>query len=293
MMQHIAMVNGSPIDQFEFDQMVQSYSLETYKKKADQLNDEEQKEARNFALVKVLARELIFQSALSYGVVATEKSVDEVMDDTVKDFKGVEEFEQALMRGGIDVAYYRRMIRKDLTVNLMSEKKLAEVPEPDSEAIEGVYNSYPDKMCELPSVRANHILVMISEGDVEAAEREINRIHAMVDEKPFEELAQQFSQCPSATNGGDLGYFQERDMVPEFSKLAFSLEPGVVGGPVQTQFGFHLIRVKERNEGRTLSLEESTPKIVQFLKQEEGSKLLEDWVNDLKQEAAVELKIEV
>ena len=273
--------------------MVQSFSRETYKKNSDQLTDGELKEARNFALVKVLARELIFQAGLSCGVVATEESVDVEMEKTVKDFKGPEEFESALQRGGIDSTYFRRMIRKDLSVNLMTDKKLAEVPDPTDADIENVYTTYPEKMRELPTVRASHILAKISESNVDAAEKEINEVLQLTETKPFEELAQQFSHCPSAASGGDLGYFKERDMVPEFSQVAFSLSPGIVGGPVQTQFGFHLIKVSDKKEGRSLTLEESIPKIVQFLKQEEGSKLLEEWVNSLKEEASVELKIEV
>jgi peptidyl-prolyl cis-trans isomerase C len=58
----------------------------------------------------------------------------------------------------------------------------------------------------------------------------------------FATLATQFSECPSKANGGDLGAFGPGQMVKPFEDLAFSLEVGAIGGPVQTQFGFHMIQ---------------------------------------------------
>jgi peptidyl-prolyl cis-trans isomerase C len=58
----------------------------------------------------------------------------------------------------------------------------------------------------------------------------------------FSTLATQFSECPSKANGGDLGVFGPGQMVKSFEELAFSLPVGAIGGPVQTQFGFHMIQ---------------------------------------------------
>lgn len=60
--------------------------------------------------------------------------------------------------------------------------------------------------------------------------------------KTFEQLAKDFSQCPSGENGGSLGEFAKGMMVPSFEKAAFALNVGEVSGPVKTQFGFHLIK---------------------------------------------------
>lgn len=64
----------------------------------------------------------------------------------------------------------------------------------------------------------------------------------------FAEMAKQFSSCPSGQQGGELGTFGRGQMVPEFDKAVFEGEVGAVQGPVQTQFGYHLLEVTSRND---------------------------------------------
>jgi len=64
----------------------------------------------------------------------------------------------------------------------------------------------------------------------------------------FEELAKQHSKCPSGQRGGDLGAFSPGQMVEEFDGVVFSGDLGKIHGPVQTQFGFHLIEITSRTE---------------------------------------------
>ena len=89
--------------------------------------------------------------------------------------------------------------------------------------------------------RARHILVRTAE-QAEDLKQQI------ADGADFAELAQQHSQCPSGRNGGDLGEFAPGQMVKEFNDVCFNDEVGVVHGPVQTQFGYHLIEVTSRTD---------------------------------------------
>lgn len=87
-------------------------------------------------------------------------------------------------------------------------------------------------------VNAAHILLN-SEKD---AANVMNRISKGED---FAALAKRFSKCPSKSKGGDLGWFGKGQMVPEFEEAAFSVPQGSVIGPVKTEFGYHIIFVKE------------------------------------------------
>lgn len=88
-------------------------------------------------------------------------------------------------------------------------------------------------------VKASHILV--------PTEGEAKIIKTMLDDgDDFAVLARRYSECPSKAAGGDLGYFKRGQMVKEFENAAFSLPVGQVSEPVQTQFGWHIIKVTDR-----------------------------------------------
>ncbi|HSK47902.1 MAG TPA: peptidylprolyl isomerase [Coriobacteriia bacterium] len=88
---------------------------------------------------------------------------------------------------------------------------------------------------------ARHILV--------PTEEKCNELKQQIaDGADFAEVAKQNSTCPSGQRGGDLGAFSPGQMVKEFNDVCFNDEVGVVHGPVQTQFGFHLIEVTKRED---------------------------------------------
>lgn len=93
--------------------------------------------------------------------------------------------------------------------------------------------------CAVTSVRASHILVD-TKAEADSIKCQINKGAS------FEALAKKYSKCPSGENGGDLGYFERGQMVKPFEDAAFSLPVGKVSEPVQTQFGWHLIKVCDK-----------------------------------------------
>ena len=95
-------------------------------------------------------------------------------------------------------------------------------------------------------IRAAHILRSTDGRDKETALKEIEDIKAEIDGgADFGDLAKANSDCPSGSGGGDLGRFVKGMMVPEFEQAAFGLDVGEVSGPVETDFGYHLIHRTE------------------------------------------------
>ena len=93
---------------------------------------------------------------------------------------------------------------------------------------------------------ASHILI---KGGAEAANK-LEDLKAEIGDSPlsFASAASQYSECPSASRGGDLGSFGPGAMVKEFDKVVFQEDIGVVHGPIKTQFGYHLIYIRDRTE---------------------------------------------
>lgn len=118
-----------------------------------------------------------------------------------------------------------------------------------------------------PKAQAKHILVETEE----ACQKVLKEIES--GEKTFEEAAAAYSTCPSKAQGGDLGSFGRGQMVKEFDEAVFSAEVGKVLGPVQTQFGYHLIRVDALDQGSTASFAQAATQIRQHLVNEKQNKV--------------------
>jgi peptidyl-prolyl cis-trans isomerase C len=107
------------------------------------------------------------------------------------------------------------------------------------DAMKKVYEDAAKQISGEQEVHARHILV--------ETEDEAKAIKAELDKgADFAELAKKKSKDPGASDGGDLGFFTKEQMVPEFSEVAFKLEPGKISDPVKSQFGWHIIKVEEK-----------------------------------------------
>ena len=102
-----------------------------------------------------------------------------------------------------------------------------------------VYEEASKQITGEVEVRARHILVE-TEDEAKAVAEELKK------GADFAELAKKKSKDPGASDGGDLGFFTKDQMVPEFSAVAFALEPGKISDPVKSQFGWHVIKVEEK-----------------------------------------------
>lgn len=119
------------------------------------------------------------------------------------------------------------------------------------EALHKTYEDAVKSMGKQEEVRARHILIRAKPGDKKASEEAKKKIEAIIAQlkggADFAKLAKEDTEDPSGkANGGDLGYFTEKQMVPEFAKVAFSLKKGEISGPVHTQFGWHVIKVEDK-----------------------------------------------
>ena len=120
-----------------------------------------------------------------------------------------------------------------------------------------------------PQIRARHILVKTEEKAKELYEM-------IAHDGDFADLAKKHSTGPSGKDGGDLGYFGEGQMVPEFSKAAFALKVGEVSLPVKTKFGWHLIKVEDRRETSFPPFADLKERIVNHLAQRKAQSVAED-----------------
>jgi len=145
------------------------------------------------------------------------------------------------------------------------------------EAMKAVYADASKQITSEEEVHARHILVPTEE-EAKKVEDELKK------GADFAELAKKESKDPGASDGGDLGFFTKEQMVPEFSKVAFALEPGKISDPVKTQFGWHIIKVEEKRARKAPTFDQVKPQIEQFVTR----KAQADYVAKLRETAKVE-----
>jgi peptidyl-prolyl cis-trans isomerase C len=156
---------------------------------------------------------------------------------------------------------------------LASEGKAATT----DDAMKKVYEEASKQITGDQEVHARHILVE-TEDEAKAVEDELKK------GADFAELAKKKSKDPGASDGGDLGFFTKDQMVPEFSAVAFALEPGKVSDPVKTQFGWHVIKVEEKRARKAPDFDQVKAQIETYVTR----KAQADYVAKLRDGAKIE-----
>ena len=162
------------------------------------------------------------------------------------------------------LAEAREQIARSLYVERYLEEQMTE------EALRAEYEQMKSDNANVKEVRARHILV--------ETEDAANALIAQLDDgADFAELARENSTGPTASNGGDLGYFTKDAMVPEFSNVAFATEAGTYSEePVKTQFGWHVIMVEDVRNRQVPTFEEMEPVLRQQMQQDVVNNLVEN-----------------
>jgi peptidyl-prolyl cis-trans isomerase C len=145
------------------------------------------------------------------------------------------------------------------------------------QAMKKVYDDASKQISGEQEVHARHILVQ--------TEDEAKQVKAELDKgADFAKLAKEKSKDPGASDGGDLGFFTKDQMVPEFSTVAFSLEPGKISDPVKTQFGWHIIKVEEKRNRKPPEFDQVKGQIENYVTR----KAQADYVAKLRDSAKIE-----
>jgi len=153
---------------------------------------------------------------------------------------------------------------------------LAQSQDVTDEEIAAYYEANKASMQQEEQVNARHIIVVVKEDAPESAQTEAKKKIEKILEKvqageDFSALAKGFSEGPSAPNGGALGWVGRGVTVPEFEKAAFETKKGEFTGLVKTQFGWHIIKVEDRKDASTKSLEDSYEEVKAVIAQEKAS----------------------
>lgn len=222
------------------------------------LSPEEEKRIRQEVLDGLVANLLMSVHAEKVGIEIPDDEIDSSLENVIDENKralgGEEAFNRQLEREGMTIDQLRSMFREKIKVSMLIDRLMRREVMSDLEVTEGeTKRYYTEHLSELPkrpeTVRLAHILIAPKASEAleeKALERILEAQRKVLAGEDFAEVAREFSDDPSAGNGGSLGYIVLEDLnSPAFETAARKLTVGETSDPVLTQFGYHLIKLED------------------------------------------------
>lgn len=209
-------------------------------------------EARNAAVRALAVRELLLQEARSQGCTG---EADDMIDD---------------------------LLAREL-----------KVPQAGEEECRQYYSANPQRFHSPTLLEASHILLAAAPDDSEGRERALEQARVLIDAlvrdgSAFGALAREYSACPSKEQGGNLGQLSKGSTVPEFERQVFAADTGLMTRPVESRYGYHVVRVDRKIPGELLPFEAVKEKVGQYLEQRVFNTALSQYIRILSGAAQIE-----
>ncbi len=287
----LARVNGENVTRADFDRLIKNMELGAGQKVPAERRDE----IFRRSLDQLITYTLLRQESQARKIAVTSAEVEARVADMRKQFPSEAQFRTALKERGMTAERLREDARIDMVITKMMEAEVAALPAATDQEARDFYQKNPDKFQEPESVRASHILIPTQNVD-EATKKQIRaQVESVLkmakSGTDFAQLAREYSKDGSAAQGGDLGFFARGRMVPQFEQAAFALKVGEISGIVESQFGYHIIKVTERKPAGVVPYERVAGQIQQFLTEERKRQRAEAFVADLKKKARIEVLV--
>ncbi len=252
---------------------------------------------RDSVVDMLIEKQLINETLKAKKIEVKDADVDARFDEMVQEFvkesgKKAEEVDAELDKMGVTRANIKEQIRLQTGIEKLFEADPSYKAVSDEDA-KKFYDESPQNFQHPEQVQASHILIKVDQNADEATKKAaktkcedlLKKVKAGGD---FAALAKENSDCPSKEKGGDLGMFEKGKMVPQFEQAAFAMKVGDVSDIVETQFGYHIIKLTNKQEAKTDSFADVKPKIVQYLKGRQMNQFFETLRQEMKDKAKVE-----
>ena len=293
----VARVNGYAIGRAELEEAISRIEAQV----GGPLPDSERSHVIREILDQLIAYRLLAQEAAARGIAVSEAELDAEVAQVQAQFPSEEVFTQALAQQQTTLAGFRAETERQIVVSRLLQGEIAAQIAITPEQVTTFYEENADQFRQDAQVQASHILIAVPSGAEESA-RDYARddardlaeaVLAEIDTGgDFAALAREHSDDPgSGAMGGDLGFFGEGAMVPEFEQAAFALQPGETSGLVETQFGYHIIRVVDRQAPRTVPLDDVRAQVEEFLAGRTEQEATQKFIDTLRARGTIDVLI--
>lgn len=295
----VATVNGTDIVQSSVDEMVEAQ----FRKMADRTSqlppafaEQLKKQLGQQTLDRLILERLLDEQAKKAGIEITDEQVTEKLTEMAAQQGPPLSLEQLRARiegSGQTFDRLRQEIRKGLSYEKLFEAQWSGKIDITDDDIQKYYSENPGEFETAEQVRASHILIKPEtnadpNGAKAAARAKAQDLLKQIkDGADFGALAKAHSDCPSSAEGGDLGFRGRGEWTQPFEKAAFELKPGQVSDIVETEFGYHIVKVTDRKDAGIVPLEQAKEEIIEKLQARKKAEIAEAYVRSLKDNADI------
>ena len=294
-------VNDEVITQADLQKMA-DMMLQQYQAQAQgaPISDEIKAQALKSAEDNAITEKLIAIAVAGSGIVVSDEEVASTIAQIKTSIPEGMTFEAALASQGMTLEALKKNIKTDMAARQLFESQTKDVPAATEADAQAFYDGNPQNF-ESPASPANasasHILLSFEPGEDDAAKAaklaqlEAIRADIVAETTTFEDAAKAHSGCPSGAQGGSLGQFGKGQMVPEFEAAVFSQDVDAVSEVVETSFGYHIIKVTDRQEAgepSTTAFAEAKDQILNYLTQNAKGEAAQAYIQSLRDSATIE-----
>lgn len=294
----VARINDEIVTYYELKQAATPFLLQNGMDPSVLDDPAQRQEIYKKVLDDLVDRQLLLQEAKKLDLSVSDEQVDQWLAYTRQQQNlSEEQFRQMISRYGMTYGAYREMIRQNLLkIRLVKVKVGSQVKVSDEEVEQAYRKRFGQGGGKTKQIEVSHILIRPEADTAEAvakarakAEEARQKIANGAD---FATVAQEYSEGPSADQGGFLGTFTQGDLDPDFEKVAFQLDKGEVSQVVRTKFGFHVIKVSGVEYTADDNVEERKAKLRAELQQKAVERQLQAYLQNLRAQSFVQVDFE-
>jgi len=291
----ICVVNNDAITLYELDEAEAHFLYET---KPERMTDEARQQLRDRLLQTIIENRIQLQQAEREKITAEDSEVQEQLNDIMKkvNAQSTKDFEEVLTQQGLSLDGIKKRIRDQILVQRVTRRKVALRISVTEEEIDGYINANRGKLETGLTFEARHILFLPEAGQGEdgwaAARKKAEQVYGQVKEgKDFATLAKEYSEDPSAKDGGSLGTLKRGELTPEIEQAILRLQPGESSPPTRSAVGYHLFHLYAKETLSGDALTQARSQIRDILYREKYDARLKEWIAEIRQRALIDIRL--
>jgi len=288
----VATVNGKNITQGEVDKEINAMMTRMQGRVPPERLDQMRMQMESQMLNNLISKQVVAEKIAAENIAISDEEYTKALGELTANLPAGATLDVMLAQSGTSEEEFKTSFTEELKFRKLIESQSGGKAEASEAEAQTFYDENKQQFEKAESVDASHILIGFEETDSDEVKAEKKkqledikaRIGAGAD---FAEMAKEHSSCPSKAQGGSLGNFTRGRMVPAFEEAAFSQPVGEVGNIVETQFGYHIIRVDKKVDAGTTPFDEVKDQLVKYLSSQKQQKVAREYVDELVKAATV------